>query len=446
MCGERCRLLCAQWRLWIRPLVFVLYGSIILGLMPYLIYTLIQHGMGGFNIALLIGGIFVFMAIPITLWEIVQHLINYTKPKLQKHIIRVLWMVPVYALNAWLVLGYPNLAPYLDTARECYEAYVIYNFMMFLLNFLDDEMDLDATMESKPQTSHFFPLCCLKPWRMGREFIHRCKHGILQYTVFHLMTTFIAFVCGQAGVYEEGKLSPKNAFVYLFVVNNLSQFVAMYCLVLFYKAMRRELDPMSPLAKFLCIKAVVFFSFFQGVAIMFLMKAQFMHDIFGINSGDPDKDEDQERKDSSIIQNFLICIEMFIAAVAHHYAFSYKPYVDEEYETGNCCHTFLLIWDISDVRSDLREHVYVVSEGMKRRLTSRGSGWPGGTSSMSHGSSGDEHTRLIDPHSHSGRHYHHRHHHHDAGHGHRYMSTSDSEHDIIIQQGEESDQDDIKAI
>lgn len=24
------------------------------------------------------------------------------------------------------------------------------------------------------------------------------------------MTTFIAFVCGQAGVYDEGKLSPKN--------------------------------------------------------------------------------------------------------------------------------------------------------------------------------------------------------------------------------------------
>lgn len=53
---------------------------------------------------------------------------------------------------------------------------------------------------------------------------------------------------------------------------------------------------------------------------------------------------------------------MFIAAVAHHYAFSYKPYMDEEYETGNCCHTFLLIWDISDVRSDIREHVYVVSK------------------------------------------------------------------------------------
>lgn len=42
MCGERCRLLCSQWRLWIRPLVFVLYGAIILGFVPYLIYTLVS--------------------------------------------------------------------------------------------------------------------------------------------------------------------------------------------------------------------------------------------------------------------------------------------------------------------------------------------------------------------------------------------------------------------
>ena len=52
-----------------------------------------------------------------------------------------------------------------------------------------------------------------------------------------------------------------QAFVYLFVINNASQFVAMYCLVLFYKAMKEELQSMAPLAKFLCIKSVVFFSF-----------------------------------------------------------------------------------------------------------------------------------------------------------------------------------------
>ncbi|XP_076049143.1 transmembrane protein 184C isoform X2 [Oratosquilla oratoria] len=428
MCGQRCRNFCSKWRLWIRPVIFVIYGAIILVCLPYYIWQVTKEGNFKYkSIAKITGGVFVFLAIPITLWEIIQHLINYTKPKLQKHIIRILWMVPVYALNAWLVLAFPEQGLYLDTARECYEAYVIYNFMIFLLNFLDDVMDLDAIMETKPQMNHIFPLCCLKPWPMGREFIHRCKHGILQYTVFHLITTFIAFVCGLANVYGEGDFSPKKAFVYLFVINNLSQFVAMYCLVLFYKAMRRELDPMSPLAKFLCIKAVVFFSFFQGVGIMFLVK-------FGNFEVIKELDEDEKQKLSNAFQNYLICVEMFIAAVVHHFAFSYKPYVDPEYENGNCCHAFLLMWDISDVRSDLREHVHVVREGVKRRLTTRG--WRGGAGGVGGGlvgERGDERTRLIPPLSQSTSAV-------IPGSGlHRYMSTSDSEHDIQIEHEEVSD-------
>lgn len=62
-------------------------------------------------------------------------------------------------------------------------------------------------------------------------------------------------------VYREGEFRWDAGFPYLVVVNNISQFVAMYCLVLFYKATAAELKPMKPLPKFLCIKAVVFFSF-----------------------------------------------------------------------------------------------------------------------------------------------------------------------------------------
>lgn len=29
-------------------------------------------------------------------------------------------------------------------------------------------MDLEASLELKPQVYHFFPLCCLPPWTMGR--------------------------------------------------------------------------------------------------------------------------------------------------------------------------------------------------------------------------------------------------------------------------------------
>ena len=32
-----------------------------------------------------------------------MHLAHHSKPHVQRHVIRVLWMVPIYALNAWVV-------------------------------------------------------------------------------------------------------------------------------------------------------------------------------------------------------------------------------------------------------------------------------------------------------------------------------------------------------
>ena len=64
-----------------------------------------------------------------------------------------------------------------------------------------------------------------------------------------------------AGVFEEGKFKVDVAYPYIIAINNLSQFIAMYHLVVFYRAYREALKPMKPIGKFLCIKAVVFFSF-----------------------------------------------------------------------------------------------------------------------------------------------------------------------------------------
>jgi hypothetical protein len=41
--------------------------------------------------------------VPISIYGIHMHLAHHSKPHIQRHIIRVLWMVPIYALNAWLV-------------------------------------------------------------------------------------------------------------------------------------------------------------------------------------------------------------------------------------------------------------------------------------------------------------------------------------------------------
>lgn len=68
-------------------------------------------------------------------------------------------------------------------------------------------------------------------------------------------------ICELCGVYGKGTIAFGVAYPYLVLITNVSQTVAMYCLVLFYRANHRDMNGMRPLPKFLCIKAVIFFSF-----------------------------------------------------------------------------------------------------------------------------------------------------------------------------------------
>ncbi len=60
-------------------------------------------------------------------------------------------------------------------------------------------------------------------------------------------------------------------------------------------------------------------------------------------------------------QDFIICVEMFLAAIAHHFSFTYKPYIQEA-EEGSCFDSFLAMWDVSDIRADISEQVRNVGE------------------------------------------------------------------------------------
>lgn len=318
-----------------------------------------------------IAGISAWFALLLSIWEVCQHLVNYTKPYLQKYIIRILWMVPIYAFNAWLGMKFPKSAIYLDTLRECYEAFIIYSFMKYLLNFLYRDTDSDLLIQCKPPQKHLFPLCWLEPLPGGYRFLNNIKQGILQYTVIRPITTMIALITELAGVYGEGSWSFSTAYIYLFLINNLSQMVAMYCLVIFYQAYRCELSPMSPLGKFLSIKCVIFFSFFQSVLISFLIEFGVITRAFNVKSTGEAVDIQRN------LQDFLICLEMMIAAFAHVFVFSHKPYIDHTSsinESGHFVNSFFRVIDFTDERTDVTDHIrQVFSKGrdtmMGRRVS-----------------------------------------------------------------------------
>lgn len=72
----------------LRPFVFIMYSLVLLVLIPLLVLQAINDGTKKSSSAYTIAGIFVLMAVPISVWEIVMHTLHYTKPKLQKYIIR----------------------------------------------------------------------------------------------------------------------------------------------------------------------------------------------------------------------------------------------------------------------------------------------------------------------------------------------------------------------
>lgn len=111
------------------------------------------------------------------------------------------------------------------------------------------------------------------------------------------------------------------------------------------------------------------FRFFsQSVAITFLVYYGFIKNIFGVTeSGD-----DDHKNLSSKLQDFLICVEMFIAAIAHKYSFPHEPFhINIPNYTVDANRTwFQSCWamcNMSDVQADVTEHFGVVGSSMMRR-------------------------------------------------------------------------------
>ena len=75
--------------------------------------------------------------------------------------------VPIYAVDSWFALRFPDINIYFDVARETYEAYVIYNFYVYLLAFLRQRRDFDIDIHKRDNHPHMFPCCCLK-YEAGR--------------------------------------------------------------------------------------------------------------------------------------------------------------------------------------------------------------------------------------------------------------------------------------
>ena len=260
----------------------------------------------------------VALMLPISLMHIGRHLSHFSRPSEQRALVRIIGMVPLFGLFSLLSLNFDGCSLYVQAGREAYEAYAIYSFLKYLVSFLGEDAQLSRRLSTKPAPfgHHKPPFCCVRPWAMGGDFLRNCKLGVLQYVMVRLTTSTLTSALESLGLYAEGLYHPKSPYFWFTFANCVSQTWALYTLVLFYHATYKDLREIRPFTKFLCIKGVVFFSWWQGLAIGVMVHK-------GLIRSTEFKRAERIAKG---IQDLLICIEMLVAAVAFSLCFPARDY------------------------------------------------------------------------------------------------------------------------
>ncbi|KAJ6007679.1 hypothetical protein N7540_011655 [Penicillium herquei] len=283
------------------------------------------------DLSLVIGGVCALLACIVSIFLIMNHAMHYSKPIHQRHIIRILWMVPIYSIVAWLSILFYNDSVYFEVIGDCYEAFAISSFFSLLCAYiapdLHSQKDYFRGIQPKPWV---WPLNWFQKWaccgskrgawrnpRSGLTWFNVIWAGVFQYCIIRVLMTIVAVATQATGRYCEESLSPAFAYIWVVVIESVSVTIAMYCLIQFYIQIKDDIKEHSPFLKILSIKLVIFLSFWQSEVISLLMSS-------GIVSGSK-KVNTIDLKYS--LPELLINIEMFIFAVLHLWAFPTKPYI-----------------------------------------------------------------------------------------------------------------------
>jgi hypothetical protein len=311
------------------------------------------------TLAYAVSGAFTLLSIILSGWLIWTHLLYNPSPEIRKHVIRILMMVPIYALTSYLALVFNEQKLLFETIRDCYEAFALYSFHCFLIEYLGGQSVLASTLRSKPTIAHVTPFCCMRPWSMGPKFVRLTTIGILQYIPTKILMSIVVLFTSLAGVYGEGEfLNPFVYYGYISFILTISQTWALYCLVLFFLGTKEELGPVRPLPKFLAIKAIIFFTYWQSLMISVLETVGVISEKWGI--GCPNCWD--APKIASALNDFIICVEMLMFAVAHHYAFAIEDFLVPASASGAVpssnvkaplLSNFMDAINVTDVRNDI---------------------------------------------------------------------------------------------
>ncbi|KAG6013650.1 hypothetical protein E4U54_006488 [Claviceps lovelessii] len=283
------------------------------------------------DLARVIGSSSTLIATVLSLYLVWMHALNYTQPREQRYIIRILFMVPTYAISSYLQIQWYWHAIYFQVISDCYEAFAIASFFALLCHYVAPDLHSQKVFfrELRPIKQWVMPInwfskCCGGQrgiWRIpksGLTWFNILWVGVYHYCFVRVAMTVSAVVSQYHHRYCESSNSPVFGHIWIIVLNALAVTIAMYCLVQFYVQLKDALAEHNLFIKIVAIKLVVFLSFWQASAIsvgtstLNIVRANDFLAYPDLKVGVP---------------ALLLCVEMAMFAVLHLWAFPYAPYV-----------------------------------------------------------------------------------------------------------------------
>ncbi|EJF61950.1 organic solute transporter Ostalpha-domain-containing protein [Dichomitus squalens] len=251
------------------------------------------------------------------------HCRNYTNPGEQRQIIRILYMPAVYALISFFSYRFFRSYTYYDLIECVYESITLSAFLLLLIEYVAATAvghDVDNAILRKDKSSLPIPFCCWRYRPTKAYFMYAVKWSVLQYVILRPALSIAGIICQHYGVLcESGPWSFKTAHAYISVIDAVSITVALYGLLIFYGLTKEELVGKKPLAKFLSIKLIVMFTFYQYLVFDALeganppvIKATPYWTATNIADG---------------LNALAICIEMVLFSAFMMHAYTWKEYV-----------------------------------------------------------------------------------------------------------------------
>lgn len=282
------------------------------------------------DISFYVGGVCTALALLLSALLLFQHMKSFTAPGEQVYIVLICLMVPLFSVNAFVgiwILEESRAAHFdepeyvdtiLDGAKECWEAVTVWAFLRLMFSYMKFTPGGGGPVPEELKGKHLHQIAPFSWFMADLVFDEATGRRLLRWTqqfmVLRPILSLLTVAAQLGGVADE-----RWVWVPISVVANCSVTLAVNALVLFYHAFASPLDRRNqhPLAKFLCIKGVVFFAFWQGVALQLLVH-------FGVVT--PGHFFSTAQK-STAVQDMLVCVEMgLLFAPLHAYAFSARDY------------------------------------------------------------------------------------------------------------------------